>query len=58
MNKTQTIKNAISLMEKLNELDLTLENKFIRNSYEVRFYKNLLNNTNESFENITKDFIK
>jgi len=58
MNKIQIIKNAVSSMEKLNEVDNTLENKFIRNSYEIRFYKNLLNDTNESFENIIKDFIK
>lgn len=52
----QTIRNAVEAIEELNELDEKLENKFIRNSYEVKFYNKLLNDMNESFANIIATF--
>lgn len=54
-NKIKTAKNIINIMEDLNKIDINLEKKYKINCYEIELYTKILNESTESFKNISKN---
>ena len=54
-DKIKTAKNIINVMEDLNKIDINLEKKYKKNCYEIKLYTKILDETTESFKNISKN---
>ena len=54
-DKIKTAKNIINVMEDLNKIDINLEKKYKKNCYEIELYTKILDETTESFKNISKN---
>ena len=54
-NKIESINKIIKVMDELNSIDNKMEFKYKKNCYEINSYKKILEETNDSFKNITKN---
>ena len=54
-DKVKTAKNIIKVMEEINKIDINLEKKYKKNCFEIEMYSKILDDTTESFKNISKN---